>query len=234
MSSPLLPVPCVDWWCFAFTEVKGDPAQLDEAEQERYRAFYFERDRSAYLAAHLGLRRILAWRLGCLPTEVRMVRQERGKPRLQLPFHPDPPDFNLSHCSSHAAVAVASGARVGIDIETVRLLDDIDGMLEMVAAEAELAQFHALPAELRLAAFWRAWTVKEAVLKALGVGFGQDPRTVAVDLDPRRPLRLLEESSWRLWSLEVGPGLVATLAADTDCQPCWRPLPVAPGPAYGI
>lgn len=221
MSDMLRPdAPRVDWWCFAFTEVAGDLGELDAEERRRYDAFYFDRDRAAYLASHLGLRRILADSLGCPPAEVAIVRPvERGKPMLCPIRHPAGPDFNLSHCKSHAAVAVGTGARVGIDIEIAREMDDIDGLLEMVASPQELAAFAALPDALRLPAFWRLWTVKEAVLKGLGVGFGQDPRSVEVDPDPRRPLRRLGDTPWRLWSLDLGPGLAATLAVEADTTP---------------
>lgn len=87
--------------------------------------------------------------------------------------------FSLTHGRHHEAVAVAIGADVGIDVEEFAP-PDRDGVAETVLSEDEFAAYLAIPPAGRDTAFLRAWTRKEAVLKAAGVGFLVEPRGFAV------------------------------------------------------
>src|SRR5262245_1942573 len=58
---------------------------LDVHELERYRAFLFEEDRSAYLAAHTLLRQAWAKALGVVPRDVQINRDPRGNPTVISP-----------------------------------------------------------------------------------------------------------------------------------------------------
>ncbi len=81
--------------------------------------------------------------------------------------------FNLSHSGELMLVGVTTGREVGVDIELMR-----------AGRTAELL---------------RAWTVREAVVKCLGVGLGGAPAT---------------DENAELWTaqLDVGAGAVAAVA----------------------
>ena len=89
------------------------------------------------------------------------------------------PEFSFTHGGDLVGVAVRpAGGPIGLDVEPVRELTDLDGMARHVCSPAELGA--ARP--MSLDAFFTAWTRKEALLKATGDGIcradvGDHPRT---------------------------------------------------------
>ena len=125
-----------------------------------------------------------------------------GKPRLADPDAAARLSFNLSHSGDWAAIGLAAGPAppdIGVDIEATRRLDDLDGMARLAFHSREAEAWHAVPAAERPADFYRRWTRKEAVMKAVGLGFhlaphgfaledaGAGEAILAASTDPRAP-----------------------------------------------
>jgi 4'-phosphopantetheinyl transferase len=109
-------------------------------------------------------------------------------------------------------VAIADGS-VGCDLEPPRDLPDLAGMARMVMAPAELADWLPLEGDARVRAFYRAWTRKEALLKARGDGFRADPRGVEVGVGPGAARKVaLDDAIWTLRDLRPGASGLAALA----------------------
>ncbi|MFE3853481.1 4'-phosphopantetheinyl transferase family protein [Streptomyces griseorubiginosus] len=178
-----------------------------------------------YAGAHAALRRVLARYLGEPPERIRLGRQpcprcehpEHGRPRIDWP--PSGLDFNLSRSGVHWLLAVAADRQVGADIEDGRTVD-VEGSSTIVLTDDELAHMRAQPTqELRLEAFFRCWTRKEAVVKASGVGIVADLRTIEVRPAARGPVRVTHAEpngpdTWTVQNLPAGPGLFAALARE--------------------
>lgn len=102
------------------------------------------------------------------------------------------PDVSISHSGSFVAVAFCEGAEVGIDVEQHSAFVDGDEVLSTALTPQERARV----ASIADAA--RAFTAKEAVLKAVGFGLAIDPLLVEVldgavrrfDHPERRPVVL--------------------------------------------
>lgn len=184
-------------------------ALLDTRERERAERFVHDRDRHRFVAAHAGLRLVLAAETGQPPSALRFVTAPQGKPHLERPSL----SFNLSHSGALALVATCRGCAVGIDLEMADRLRDLDGLAAMVMTAAEQAGFATLAADRRKAAFLHLWTRKEALLKADGRGLMYDPRKVDVGLDdaPRRSV-ILDGTAWTLADI--------TLASDVAAAVC--------------
>lgn len=136
----------IDVWLVE-TGVDVSATSLSDDERARAARFRFDEHRRRWIAAHVALREILS----TYTDDVQFVLGEHGKPSLANgAVH-----FNLSHSGDLAVVAVSDG-EIGVDVEQIR--DDFD--YESIA-----------PAPSR-EAFFRAWTRKEARLKATGVGLG--------------------------------------------------------------
>lgn len=192
-------------------------AVLSADEGARADRFRFGHDRAAFAAARAWLRTVLAAYLGAEPAGLRFGYGPDGKP--DLGPHGTPVRFNLSHSGGRAALAVATGREVGIDIEAIRPVDpDIAGRF---FAPGEIRTWSALTPGERLAAFFRCWARKEAYLKALGTGLGttaldsfevslapgDPPAVLAVDGDPRAAAR------WQVAEIDAGPGFAGAVAA---------------------
>jgi 4'-phosphopantetheinyl transferase len=189
-------------------------ALLDDQERERAARFAFERDRHRYVRAHVALRHVLGLRTGRPPGSLRFEAGAFGKPRLR-----DAPRcaFSLSHSGDQALVALAAGGEIGVDLEAQsRSLRDVDALARQCLSERERFHFDATPEAERELAFLRAWTRKEACLKALGTGLQVEPSSFDTGLDAcERRVRITTLEGVAdvvVHSLAPMPGWIAALA----------------------
>lgn len=134
---------------------------LSEECRQRAAAMRFEADRLRTVAGESLARQMLSERLGCTPTEVPLQYDEDGKPVV--------PGTGLYVSVSHSGayvVCVVDDAPVGVDVETVRDVDE--KFMRRVCSEEELA--YALRGNDRERRFWELWTAKEAIFKLTGHG----------------------------------------------------------------
>ena len=145
--------------------------------------------------------------------------------------------FNVAHSKGLAVFAFTHNLEVGVDVELLRPLADLEGVVEVTLAPSEAADLQSVSPEDRAAAFFACWTRKEAYLKASGNGLGS-PRDVAVTLRPGAPERLVsvqgapaEPERWELRSSSPGPAMSGPWpsSAPHDATGCDRrhrlPLP---------
>jgi 4'-phosphopantetheinyl transferase len=173
---------------------------LDAGETDRMERFLHIEDRMSYLAAHAGVRLMLGGLVGQSAEALRFRPSEHGKPMLIAA--PVEIDFSLSHARGTVAVAAAR-MPIGVDIEPLREIADMDSIGEIVLAAEERGVLRNAPAALRSRLFLRYWTLKEALLKAAALGFTIAPNTVIVDAGPSPavlsvPPALGSAAQWRL------------------------------------
>ena len=120
-----------------------------------------------------------------------------------------------------------------MDLEHARPLPDAEHLARAAFSPREFARFVSLPAEARLAAFYEAWTRKEALLKALGCGLGGSLDHFDVAFGPGESPRVLwsaagadETARFRLHAFEPEPGYVGAVAIADHAGPLrqrtWR------------
>jgi 4'-phosphopantetheinyl transferase len=136
---------------------------LDAGETDRLGRFVHIEDRMSYLAAHAGVRLMLGGLVGQPAEALRFQPSEHGKPMLVAGRAKI--DFSLSHARGAVAVAAAR-MPIGVDIEPLREIADMDSVAEIVLAAEEREILRNAPAALRSRLFLRYWTLKEALLKA--------------------------------------------------------------------
>ena len=216
----------IDIWRFDLEVQENDWAILspDEAQTAKRIVVEEKRDRKASARAHL--RRILARYVGTHPRDVKFAYGEHGKPMLAKQ---NEPGFNLSHSESKGLAAISRGARIGVDVEFAREGRAFTDIADRFFSQAESAELRALPPEARPAAFYRAWTRKEAYLKAWGTGlsFGSDLFTL--DYLSEGPGSLLatempgdDPSGWHFKDVELGPAYTGAICFEgPDRQIRW-------------
>jgi 4'-phosphopantetheinyl transferase len=222
------PVAGVDLWQIPLRQPAPAQAQLAEAltpdEQERAGRFRFDRDRNAFQVARGAMRLLLGTYLDIAAAAVPLHYTAHGKPFLAEPY--TPVKFNLSHAGDWALLAVSAGRELGVDIEQIRPLSDLDSLARRFFAPAEQADLRALPPEQRPRAFFTCWTRKEAFIKAVGEGLSRPLDQFEVTLRPGEPARLRRVAGdagavdrWSLHALPVPSGYVAALAAAQVAAP---------------
>lgn len=158
-------------------EIGALSAILDEEERTRAARFRFEEDQHRSIVARAILRRLLATYLGVSPQELRFVFGPQGKPAL-----PDGSvEFNVSHSGRHVLLAFASGSPVGVDVEQEKKERDRLAIAQRFFAPAEAEKVR--HAEDVAGAFYRTWTAKESVIKAVGGGLSIDLASFLVTPD---------------------------------------------------
>jgi 4'-phosphopantetheinyl transferase len=195
---------------------------LSADEQERADRFRREEDRHRFAVTRTQLRIILGQYLDQAPSSLSFRYSDTGKPSLENPITAIPISFNVSHSGDFSLLAFSSGLDVGIDLEFLRIARDVVELARVIYPPEQYRQFLAIPEAQRHGEFFRSWTRREAIGKALGVGISitQDAYDGA----------LAESSEWSLCGIDVADDYVASLAARTrrlrvDLRDCasWSP-----------
>jgi 4'-phosphopantetheinyl transferase len=219
---------CEVWWARPDAVPQALITVLDDAEQGRYQRFRHRADAERYLAARALTRIVLSDTLGVAPTEVKLAATCRvcggahgkptvvGEPGIEL---------SLAHSGSRVAVAVSTAGAVGVDVERLRPVANVEALASRVLSPAERPELAALPIAERAAALLTYWTRKEALLKATGDGLSVPMSELTVSPPDQRP-RLLAWSNRRapqlpawLHALDPGTGHVAHLALLAEVAP---------------
>lgn len=189
-------------------------ALLSPGEQARAARFQAAEDRHAYIAAHALARQMLASASGLPAAALRFAAGPAGRPE------PDPAlglaglRFNLSHARGLVACALALEDDIGVDVEALARGARVAALADRFFAPEEAAALAALPAAARPEAALCLWTLKEAFVKALGVGLPFGLARFALRHDPPAPLRLPPEAAgdWAFHQARPGPEHVLAVA----------------------
>ncbi|MBD0336528.1 MAG: 4'-phosphopantetheinyl transferase superfamily protein [Cyanobacteria bacterium Co-bin13] len=155
---------------------------LSAEERDRMNRFVFERDRIRYGLSRGGLRQLLSQYVNCEPAKLEFEYETRGKPHLCLNGQRAELQFNLSHSGDWVVYGVSCDRAVGIDVEQVRPLRDLQQMAQRCLTAEEQRAFEQLPSAVAQAQFFEYWTGKEAFLKATGQGLTRSMSDVRADL----------------------------------------------------
>ncbi|MEV7232518.1 4'-phosphopantetheinyl transferase superfamily protein [Streptomyces sp. NPDC051020] len=203
---------------------------------------------AAYAHTHIAVHRILGRYLSRPPGSVVLGRAVcpgcgstgHGPPVVRTPA--TRLTFNLSRSETHWLLAVAADRRVGADIqhELPDARPDLASMAAVCFAAAELAGFpppgHGENADARSAYFYRAWTRKEAVAKALGVGLAADLTAIAIAPGATGPVQVRAAAGpgqagtlWQVRDVPMAGRVFAAVAHEAAATGPVRLLTMAPG-----
>ena len=188
-------------------DLREPPAVVEQAAglltaEERERAERGTADvRRRRLVARAALRIALARSLTCAPASLRFATDPSGKPRLDGAG----PHFSVSSSGDWSLIAVTSLGSVGVDVERVVALDELEGIVTRRFAPAQAREILEHSGELRLRAFYRCWTRLEAHLKATGAGLAGGLDSTLSDPDPR---------AWTVASVDPGRGLIGAVVVE--------------------
>lgn len=147
---------------------------LSADEQERAARFRFLRDRHRFIAGRGLLREILGRLTGVEPDRLTFGYGPHGKPFLADATQGQGLHFNLAHSGSIMVLAVAWHQEVGVDIEKIRFIPDAERVAAQFFSKQEYLTWRLLPVEERQEVFFKCWTRKEALAKAIGCGLGEE------------------------------------------------------------
>ena len=156
---------------------------LSTAERDRANRFIHAQDRTLFALTRAVLRSLLSAATRVPANKILFAEGPYGKPRLA---GTEGPLFNVSHSGSWALIGLSDSRPVGVDIELMRRAG---GELALARSFFSDAEYRALEGQrngMMLQSFYKIWTCKEAVLKALGAGISEHLEDFSVELTGER------------------------------------------------
>jgi 4'-phosphopantetheinyl transferase len=203
--------------------VKGRiEALLTAEERKRHAAYLFDVNKDEYLLTRALAHGALASRLGATPGSLAFVRNAYGRPELspRAALH-----FNLTNTVELVACAISADHEIGVDAEPLRRADTVLDISESVFRAPELAALKRLPADAARRRAVALWTLKEAYMKARGMGMSIPPLGFEIAFDERTgaPTSLscfppVEDvpARWSLATAEIEGHLVSVCIESTE------------------
>jgi 4'-phosphopantetheinyl transferase len=154
---------------------------LTFSEQQRFDRYHGDLDRRMFLLGRIMSRRLVGRALDLAPDAWDWHEGPHGRPGIADP--PTPLHFNLAHSAGLVVCALATGREVGVDVEDLERPPTDPRMVPRYCAPAEAADIEAQGAAWR-ERFLQYWTLKEAYLKARGLGIALPLREICFELRP--------------------------------------------------
>jgi 4'-phosphopantetheinyl transferase len=195
---------------------------LDAKDRERAARFKFADDRARFVIGRGLLRRCLGRYLDQAPESVELGYTDLGRPILP---RDETIQFNISHSVDVIALAVTANAKVGIDVERMERHPDLVELADRIFSEQDRKTFEAFPPAEALTAFYRAWTRKEAYLKARGEGIAEGLPLISASFGPEQTSAITDTrdanaaQTWHVVDLLVPPDYKGCVACDDASRP---------------
>jgi 4'-phosphopantetheinyl transferase len=178
---------------------------LSDDESARVREYRSREAAERYVVTRSLVRLVLSDRLDVPARTLQVSRTDTGKPVVTEGLH-----FNVSHSGDLILVALSEERAVGVDVERKREVERVPALVTRWLNEPEQLAYERWRAAgaSDSEAFLRIWSLKEARLKALGVGIS-GMSAAQFDVVEARPLDGLLDS---LAGPHVGNGYVGAVA----------------------
>ena len=199
-------------------------AVLSAEESARHRRLRSEPGRHLYLVAHALVRSALS-HYASVPPECWSFGANRfGRPAIVGPAEGPPQlQFNLSHTPGLAACVVTRGCDCGVDVECTDRRRDPLTVARRVLSPDEYADLTRRPRAQQRDRFFVYWTLKEAYVKARGMGMALPLRDASFRVDGDRIEIDVEgktDRAWQFTSIQPTPRhlLAVAVRAETLCR----------------
>ncbi|XP_057316811.1 L-aminoadipate-semialdehyde dehydrogenase-phosphopantetheinyl transferase-like [Hydractinia symbiolongicarpus] len=173
-------------WAFNALSWKPTKQQLlsalsavSQEENERIQKFRFQDDYKLCLIGRLMIRHCIKSALGISWKNIKLRRNEKGKPELANMLKSNETFFfNVSHQGDYTVLAASTRQNVGVDVMKVVTPNNTDipsffKLMRRQFVEDEWNYIYSFQKEwLQLKAFYRLWCLKESYVKAIGTGIG--------------------------------------------------------------
>ena len=211
------------WWIRPDT--LSDPAELarcrallTDDERAKIDRFRFARDRHVCLVTRVLVRATLSRYCDVPPARWRFRTTNHGRPEIESP--PSPICFNLSHTKGLIVCLVSLHREIGVDAESLDRAIRWGDLAERFFAPREAAALRGLKASEGPTRFLEYWTLKEAYIKARGIGISLGLERFSFHLDRPGEIAISfdetlddDPDDWRFQQRPIGERHLLALAA---------------------
>ncbi len=143
---------------------------MNEEESIQQQRFYRERDQHRYLVTRALARTTLSRYIRRNPSDWEFVFNEYRRPEITPTQQEIPLRFNLSHTQGLIACLVNLDQDAGVDVEDITRNTGVMNIANYSFAPGETKALLAAQQEVQQHLFFVYWTLKEAYIKARGMG----------------------------------------------------------------
>ena len=219
----------IDLWFVFFDDIQDEHLLeqyrrlLTEEERHRQQRFYFPKDQRRYLITRALVRTVLSRYAPIAPKEWTFSTNAYGKPEIANDSNiARKLSFNVSHTQSLIVLGITYGRNLGVDTENIRIRKAPLEIARHFFSPAEAEALYALPLDMQHDRFYQYWTLKEAYIKARGMGLSIPLdqfsfRLQGADIQLSIDSRLNDEASrWRFWQFGLSAGYLTAICAEVS------------------
>jgi len=217
---------------FVQPEKAAEPASIDHyrhllsiQETAQYKRFHFPDDAHRYLISHALVRIVLSRYTDIAPSDWTFSKGEHGKPEVSNP-NVAALRFNLTHTAGLVGCVVTLDNDCGIDAEHISTRHNPMGVAERMFSASECLEMQQLKDATQLEYFFTRWTLREAYVKARGIGISFPTRKLNFRVNDEACVEVMfetdlqeNECNWRFHLLRPTPEHIAAIAVHTGNQP---------------
>jgi 4'-phosphopantetheinyl transferase len=184
---------------------------LTEQECVQQKRFHFSRHRHQFLLTRTLVRTVLSqYETNIAPKNWIFTKNAFGKPFVSSEISRSPLQFNLSHSDKMVIMAVTLNRSIGIDVEYLKRKGKTIEIADNFFSPIEVKQLLSVPVQQRNERFFDFWTLKEAYIKACGMGMSIPLNEFSYSLDQQGKISIEFSSKiddhpalWNFWQLKL-------------------------------
>ena len=168
------------------------------------------------------MRTVLSRYVTIRPKDWVFLTNQYGRPEIANEYAKDAClSFNISHTNSLIVLAVAKRRSLGVDVENFCVREASIDVADRYFAPQEVAELTSAPSHQQQYRFFEYWTLKEAYIKARGMGLSlpldkfsfhyPDDHAVEISIRPE----LADDSArWQFWQFQPTPEYLVAICAE--------------------
>lgn len=202
---------------------------LNSAEQARWKRFYFDRHRHHYLVTRALIRSTLSRYMDKHPRDWCFSSNQYGRPEIIRKPDEPPIRFNLSHTDGLIICGIVLEDDIGVDVEDLHRKNATADIAGRYFSVSEVEALNTIPAAQRTRRFFDYWTLKEAYIKARGMGLSLPLDQFSFHFDHLQTAHIAFDSrlkdnpqQWQFWRLQPSDKHVAAIAVKSPTYPAYQ------------
>lgn len=193
---------------------------LSDDEIKRVNKLKFESDKQRALKTYFIRRKILSAYTDISPEKIIFKYNVHGKP-----YFTDGNNFgikfNYSHSQDLLLFAICLDNEIGVDMELIKDLPDLKNLAENYFSQEEFRYYQSFKSpEEKLFFYYKIWTRKEALLKAIGTGLTENLKELNVpgkiEKDNSKLIVNYYKKNWTICDLKVPKNFIGSLAYNSE------------------
>ena len=211
----------IDLWFIAPTKISELLVQylktlLSKKEQEKLQHYKNLTAQHTALITRAICRLVLSQYTNTPPSDLSFIKNQHGKP--ELTNNTNKIRFNLSHNNDLIIIAICAKDDIGCDIENPLRKVNIEPLTRRYFSEQEHLEICTLTPKIQQQRFFEMWTLKEAFVKATGIGislgldtfyFDKDVVNKEINVQFNESYPLNKGHIWQLYQQELEQQLLA-------------------------